>query len=121
MKCLHPTDMVVLSLVPIRCAGHAVHIERRRCRRCGEYQPCGPSNDSTDAVQDELIAIEVAAGERVIVGETSPAFRVGFCVVSDPDGRHPGDRDHSLASNARTWLRQYQSGAFAAHLMGEGE
>lgn len=83
------------------------------CLYCGEWLPLGPANDAPLEVQDELIAIEVAAGERHCGDRASSFFAGMFDELFGDDGRP--------YQATLTPLHQYQSGAFAAHLMSEGE
>lgn len=91
-----------------------------RCSYCRRIVPIGPSADFGASVW-ELEAIDVVAGERAALGQTSPAFRVGLHEGIDPKGWHPGAAwiPSGHADSDRAWLQRYQSGAFAAHLIDE--
>lgn len=84
------------------------------CSRCRKTRAFGPASDDTEAVQDELIAIQVADGERALLGGTSPAFRCGYGAIVDPGGYHASETN--WPHNHALWLRQYQSGALAAQI-----
>jgi hypothetical protein len=87
-----------------------------RCAFCRRIVPIGPANDGT-APYVETWALEVACGERALLGGTSGPFRIGLHGDRDDYFELPNKFDEKTLAHC---LDHYAAGAFCAHLIDEG-